>query len=198
MKKKDSFDISVVIVTRNRNEELKLCLKSIKSSELKFQLIVIDQSDEEKAKKNLLLVSQIKGAVYRRQLKLGKSRGLNAALKLVTAPVVAFTDDDCVVEKNWLNSIRHRFLVEQNVVGVFGRTLPFHPERHPNKICPCVFDRPDEKLIAKPGKHWEQIGFGNNMAFKVDVFERIGFFNELLGPELWGGRLRMRTWPSDV
>ena len=37
-------------------------------------------------------------------------------------------------------------------------------------------------ITEKPGPHWENVGFGNNMVIKACVLKKIGLFKEWLGP----------------
>lgn len=176
--------ISVIIVTKNRPEKLLNCIKSLSQNDFyPFEIIVIDQS---KTISNINHV--IKNNHYAFQFKhihskkIGKSKGLNEAISLSISPILAFTDDDCVVDKNWLQNIYKIFQKDKKIVGIFGRTLPYQPQKHKGLTCPCTFDHKIACHITKPCKHWEEIGFGNNMAWRKSFFDKYGKFKEWLGP----------------
>ena len=112
----------------------------------------------------------------------GKTRALNTGIKAARGNICAFTDDDCIPDTKWLENIVHIFRTNPMISGVFGKTLPYRPNLHPNLICPCTFNKPQKRIITKPHRHWEDIGFGNNMAFKKATLEKIGLFKTWLGP----------------
>ncbi len=172
-----SADISVIIITKDRPRQLQDCLKRIYARKTKpKEIIVFDQSSKAiKLPKN----SKLK---YRHSILKGKSKDINRAIKLATGEILAFTDDDCLPDTNWLNQIQDSFQKYKGMVGVFGRTLPYQPERHRDLICPSTFIKTKSRIIDKPCKHWEEIGFGNNMAYKREIFEKLDYFKEWLGP----------------
>lgn len=175
-------DISVIVVTRNRPENLKKCLDSLNKSSIKFEVVVVDQSDEKLSIKNRNQVKKYKFVKYKHQSLRGKTKGLNLGIILAKSPILAFTDDDCIVSEKWIENIKRRFYKNPQIVGLFGRTLPYMPQLHKNLFCPSTFDHSKASLINKPVNHWEKIGFGNNMAFRKTFFLRYGNFKEWLGP----------------
>src|SRR3989344_6058393 len=147
-----------------------------------FKVIVVDQSDIKEKDSNIFnLVKELNGKYLKSNLK-GKSRGLNEALKFCSSEIIAFTDDDCLPDKNWAKTIYKTFSDLPQVAGIFGRTLPHDPKRHKKLICVCTFLKKRPRFINKPVFHAEGLGFGNNMAFKSSVFKQIGGFKEWLGP----------------
>lgn len=174
--------ITTIVVTRNRPEDLKMCLKAILRNSIESQIIVVDQSNLKIKKENKRFVINYRKINYLPQYIKGKSRGLNYALKNVKTTYVAFTDDDCIPDKYWLENITKRLGKNKNIGGVFGRTLPYHPDKHPEKTCPSVFENKKHHLIKKPGRHFLEIGFGNNMAYRMHIFKSIGNFKAWLGP----------------
>lgn len=179
--------LSLIIITKNRPQQLVTCLQSVhKSSYKNFELIVVDQSTGQgTAQKNpqLLTALQKFPQVKYIQSKLsGKSRGLNLAIKLSSAPILAFTDDDCIVDEEWLQNVASSFREHPHVTAVFGRTLPFQPHKNKGLTCPATFTKKTPHFVTEPCKHWKHIGFGNNMAWRKEFFKQHGLFKEWLGP----------------
>jgi len=173
--------ISVIISTRNRPWLIVKSLGSILANSWSdFQIVVVDQSDNPTTRK---LIKKIvhKRIFYFQMNQRGKPKGLNFGLEKARGDIFAFTDDDCLVKKDWLKNIYQSFQKNKDVVGVFGRVLPYRPEKHKGKVCPCTFLNQKEKIIKKPCLHWKQIGFGNNMAFKREIFKKAGYFKKWLG-----------------
>ena len=174
-------EVSVVINTYNRPQKIKACLKSILQSSFQhFEVIVIEQSNV-RARRVVrrLNDSRIKYFQLKRR---GVGRAKNFGLLKAKGAVVAFTDDDCIVDKNWLGNIHTSFQENKGIIGLFGKVLPYRPEEHQGRICPATFLNTRKRLLDKPLPHWKYIGFGNNMAYRKKVFGALGGFKEWLGP----------------
>ena len=116
--------ISVIISTLHRPEKLHECLKKILASDVSdFEVIVVDQSKGYSTKSVVKQLGSPK-IVYSKMNTKGKSKGLNDAVKRASGEILAFTDDDCLVDKHWLNNIHRALKENKNIVGVFGQVLP--------------------------------------------------------------------------
>jgi glycosyltransferase involved in cell wall biosynthesis len=112
----------------------------------------------------------------------GKSNGLNFAINKAKGEIIAFTDDDCIIEKTWVGEISEVFIRHPAVTGTLGTVLPFRPNQHPGRICPAVFLQKKEHIVRHPRYHAQHLGYGNNMAFRRSIFSRVGWFNTWFGP----------------
>lgn len=174
--------ISVIITTLNRHKKLKDCLVSIfKNSYKNFEIILIDQSNNDGTYK---VVKKIKSnrIKYQKVNFVGKSKGLNVALTKASGNILAFTDDDCLVDKNWLKEIYKSFKNLKQPGVLTGSSIPYQKNKHLLEYCPATYIRKKTSLIKKPCYHATNIGFGNNMAFRREIFDKIGGFKEWLGP----------------
>jgi GT2 family glycosyltransferase len=175
------ISITVIIVTRNRPHTLIECLQSLKKSSVSdFELILVDQSDEQMSPK-LIQSLEFKDLKYFYMRGTGLSSGRNFGIRHAHGDILCFTDDDCIVDRNWMYECRQAFRKNTKIVGVFGSSKPYRPHPHKGKICPCVFTVGRENIISKPCLHGKYIGFGNNMAFRKEVFVTHGLFKEWLG-----------------
>lgn len=177
--------IDVLVPTRDRPEDLARCLGSLAAQDIdELRCLVIDQSDEPDVNRRLideLADPRIEHLVDHSR---GKSRALNLGLRATTAPVVAFTDDDCTMAPDWLARGR-RSLDRPNVGVVFGLVTAAPHDPAAVYIPEVSFDgvhTVDRPLFRSPGL----IGMGADMFIDREVLERIGGFDEDLGP---GGRL---------
>lgn len=114
----DTPEVSVVIVTRNRPEYLSDALRAIsKGTWSAHEVLVVDNGHGEAAP-----VAARLGARYveAEGLTLGaaRQRGVDAS----TGDIVAFTDDDCLPELDWLAAIVGAFKRHPHWYGVQGRT----------------------------------------------------------------------------
>lgn len=174
--------ISVIIATKNRSANIISCVQSLLSGTLvPLEILILDQSANNQTKQAIATISH-KAIRYTKLSSRGKSNALNYGITQTRGDILAFTDDDCIVDSSWLTTIERAFTQHTNVVAVFGRTLPYHPNQHKDHVCPCIFLNKDKKTITKPCLHYQHIGFGNNMAVRRTIFDQIGEFKEWLGP----------------
>lgn len=173
--------ITVIIATRNRADQLRECLGSIlKSSYQHFQILILDQSDDQKTYEVVQSFHSKKIKIVRTSQR-GRSKGLNEAVKLAQTEILAFTDDDCLVSKNWLQYIHDTYQKHPKIIGVTGQTFPYLAIKHPNEICPATFRMKEFKIFSSQNLHHEFVGFGNNMSFKKSALVAVDFFHEWLG-----------------
>jgi len=158
--KKEPF-VSIVICTHNRVESLnKLALKSIsKLRYINYEVIIIDDAStdrtEETIKKYQNKMTNLK------YIKNNKSRGLcfvrNLGVKNSKGEIIAFTDDDCIVDKNWLKELVKPYLKDKEIMVVGGTT----------------YIRNTKKIFIQG---WIS---GCNMSFRKEVFNRFLFDTNL-------------------
>lgn len=178
MDKNESFPfVTIVICTFNRKKFLEDCLRSIFKVEYSrdfYEVIVVDggstDGTEEVCKKfpNVrFVVENTHGLAYAR----------NKGAELARGSIVAYTDDDCIVDRKWLKNLVCGFQLCGDVVGVGGPVYPLHPEAIPRKIyvkgALGLFDE-GEKVKLVQGI------ITSNSAFKREIFRRIQF-DETLG-----------------
>lgn len=112
---------SLVLATVGRSEEVARFLASLDAQDYRdFELIVIDQNDDER------LTPLLK--VYRDRFKFlhvrsarGLSRARNVGLKLAGGDVIAFPDDDCWYPAGLLAKVAGVLQSDPGIDGVTGR-----------------------------------------------------------------------------
>ena len=114
----------------------------------------------------------------------GKSHALNAGVREARSDILAFTDDDVIVEPTWLSNLTAS-LREEKYAGAGGRIILDWPSSVPSwmsiegSYARHPFPGFDHGQVAK-----ELTGppFGANMAFRKSAFEKHGLFRTDLGP----------------
>jgi GT2 family glycosyltransferase len=103
MKKNEDFlpKVSILISTKNRREDLQLAIASIKQMDYPkelYEIVVVEETNKPEP---------IEGVKYITIPEEGRGFGYsrNTAVKHASYPVVAFTDDDCQVERDWLREL---------------------------------------------------------------------------------------------
>jgi GT2 family glycosyltransferase len=126
--------------------------------------------------------------VYIFEPRQGKSHALNAALRQARGQILVFTDDDVVVDKNWLVRVKDAF-EHYDCIGVGGKIVPIwdcpRPPwlvlEGPYKLNAAIvnFDLGDaaQRITMKT------LPFGANLALRRTAFEKYGVFRTDLGPQ---------------
>jgi GT2 family glycosyltransferase len=181
-------DASVVICTRDRPDELRRCLASLPQQTLQArEIIVVDNASTDGRTRDVALAA---GALYVREDRPGLDIARNTGARRARAPIVAYTDDDVLLHPRWLERLVAAFDAPQ-IAAVTGLVLPAElaTEAQQHFEAHWSFGRGylrQDFDAARFAAHrdgvfpaWE-IGAGASMAFRREVFERIGFFDERL------------------
>ncbi|MCV7423757.1 glycosyltransferase [Mycobacterium yunnanensis] len=186
--------LTVVVCTRDRVPMLKVALASILELDYAgLSVIVVDNAadtDETRRYVDELTDPRLRLVVEPRP---GLSRARNAGLRAATTDIVAFTDDDVVVDRYWLQGIVAGFNRGCTVACVSG-IVPSGELRTPaqayfdqrvgwsSSCTPRVFhkDSPPADVPLFPF----QVGIygtGANFAVRRSVMFKLGGFDEALG-----------------
>ena len=178
--------VAVAICTRQRAGQLEECLAGVARLRTRpAEVIVVDNTDGDPATAE---VCRRHGAGHVVEPVAGQTRARNRALLETDAELVAFTDDDCVVDEGWLDDIGRSFSnpMVMCVTGYLGPLELETPaqylfERHGG------FERRAHRVVYDIGRIQPQrgaavAGAGANMVFRRAVFAEIGNFAEDLGP----------------
>jgi GT2 family glycosyltransferase len=168
--------IGVVICTRNRAERLDRCLASFSSSDGNYDLVVVDNGSEDATKSVVARHSARLPLAYVFEPRPGLSNARNRGIAQVQHPLIAFTDDDCIVADDWLSSIAATFDGHPDVAIVGGRVEAASvSEASVSTRMHDSFERMAtvERVLSRMS--------GCNMAFRREVFARIGTFDPAFG-----------------
>jgi GT2 family glycosyltransferase len=116
--------VAVVVCTKDRPSSLKETVRGILESDFPdFELHVIDQSEDDLSETAL---SEWRGDPRLRYTRTG-SRGLasarNLGVGIARRAIIAMTDDDCRVPRDWLRNMVSAFSIGDRVAIVFGNVL---------------------------------------------------------------------------
>lgn len=156
-----------------------------------FEVIIIDNRvDPTEPLPSFVSDPRLHVGVERRP---GVSSGRNRGIAEATGEIVAFTDDDVVVERTWLRALGVRFALEANLEAVGGLVLPREldtPAQLWFEEYYGGFTRGFRSQTMSMGHHEDDelfpysprsFGAGLNMAFRREALERIGGFDPALG-----------------
>ncbi|MDH3347064.1 MAG: glycosyltransferase [Desulfobulbaceae bacterium] len=172
--------ISVVISTRNRSKQLASCISSFSHITFAnpFELVIVDNGSTDNTSQ---LLHELKNKstfpikiVYEPIPGLGRAR--NAGWRAASGQIIAFTDDDCYPDKDWLTAILQCYQ-ESTISFLGGKILLYDQADWPITI--QLHDQP-EKFHSRSIMRTGMIQ-GANFSFPRKVLESIDGFDPMLG-----------------
>ena len=154
--------ISVIIPTYNMGKTLRKCLDSLRNQTFRdYEVIIVDDGSEDDTKKYLVKDRRFR---YVRQENQGPAAARNNGIFKARGKIIAFTDADCVVDKDWLKFVDLSFR-NKDVNCVKGRTEVANRE--------CKFANELREHIYKFS--WYA---SNNIAYSKAVLDKLNNFDE--------------------
>lgn len=164
-------DLTVVIPTLGR-EILRDSLAALAGgSELPARVIVVHQGDDPRVGEWAHRAPGGLAVEYVRSDRRGRAAGVNTGVDRVTTRFVAITDDDCLVDREWVRRMAAHLRAEPDrlVTGrveAAGDAVP---------VAVVTSDRPDTQ--RRPRIRYDRLS-GGNMGGALDVLRRIGPLDE--------------------
>ena len=192
--------ISVVIATRERPEILARALGSAIAIDYpRFEVIVVDNAPATDATETLVRERFGDKVVYVREPMRGLASAHNRGAAVASGEIVAFTDDDVLIDPGWLTAIADAFASgsgsegERDVACVTGLIVPAELRTRTQAML---------EWHAKPTKGFSrrvvnmgaaggvdrlfpytagELGAGANMAFTTSLLRELGGFDPAMG-----------------
>lgn len=187
---------SVIVATRNRPERLAACLVSLLRLDYpRYEVLVVDNDPDDEVTAELVRTRF--GAYPQIRYVRERVRGLGAAhnrgMTEAQGRILAFTDDDVIVDSQWLAALAEGFTTTGGVGCVTGLILP------------AALETPAQLLIERHGRFgkgftlrifdWDgnrpadplfpftagRFGSGANMAFDAALLRELGGFDPATG-----------------
>lgn len=172
--------VSVVIATKNRDGSIIQTIDSILcNSHTTFEIVVIDQSTNDNCKRSMENYAEEPRVSYHHTSTSGLSRARNLGIDQARSNLIAITDDDCIVSKNWLREIQKIFMDFSNVAIIFGNVFPAEHDASSGFI-PCYL-REQTKIISRVLDKNDVDGLGACMALRKCVWSECHGFDNMLG-----------------
>ena len=157
------MNISIIIPTYNRLESVKKCLVSIlKTDRNDFEIIIVNDASTDGTKEYLDNLKNPKIKIIHHTKNTGVSEALNDGIKMSQSEILAFTEDDCEAQDNWLDNLVQNF-TDEKIGFVFGPTYYVDPKYRgyfPERVV-CSLNWPG----------------GGNIAYRKKVFKIAGYFD---------------------
>lgn len=164
--------VSIVIPTKNRKKKLKACLNSLFKMDYpssSLEIIVVDGGSSDKT------IEMIKNHFSNVTILVDKRQGIsyarNTGGKHARGKIIAFTDDDCIADRNWISVLLDSFHGAK-IAAVGGPVSLLNKEIFPKKLADLstlgLFSLDNKKQTTK-------LLLTANFAVNRNVFEIIKF-----------------------
>lgn len=169
--------ISIIIPAYNAANKIAFCLDSLLQLDFpqeNIEIIVVDNNSTDKTKE--IIFSYPVTYVFEAKRTRGAAR--NKGISAARGKYIAFTDSDCIVDKNWLKILLEAIESDEDVVACGG------------KITAYKTDNIVEKFTEKKNKLSQELAIDSdinlqvprvvtaNAIFLKEALEKIGLFDE--------------------
>jgi len=173
---------SIIICTHNRGGKLQAFLKSLgemdKGENLSYEIVIVDNNSTDRTKEiiNGFTERTLLNITYVFEANQGLSYARNKGVQEARGDILAFTDDDCIPNKDWLINISKKFQADPLLAGIGGRVE--------------LYDKRDRAITIRTSQEISEFKSvdqlysliaGCNMAFRRTVFDEIGVFDPVFG-----------------
>ena len=160
------FNVTVALTVTKAERNIQSCLTSLLTQSISnYEIVIIEDPPFDRTKELVDAFGDRRIRYCRNEIGLGLSKSRNKSIELANGKYIFFTDDDCVVSKNWIEQGLKCFN-ELDCVGVEGKTYYVSEDYAP------TFS--DHVVENKTGGTYQTC----NIAYKKSVLEKIGGFDE--------------------
>ena len=172
----ESPAVSVIVPFFNSERHLVECIESLLDQEDvggPYEVILIDNGSRDGS---LRIVERYPELIVLDEPTPGAYAARNAGIRRARAPLIAFTDADCVAAADWLRSIRSG-MEDRSVAILLGHCS--YPEEAPLGLRLLeAYENSKTHYVTRccPSPFW--FGYANNMAVRSELFAEHGLFKE--------------------
>ena len=162
--------VSVIVCTRNGSRTLEECLASLKALRYPdFEIILVDDGSTDRVPE---IAHSMTGLTYIRQDHAGLGVARNTGAAAATGDILAYTDDDCVADPDWLTFLT-RAMADPAMGAAGGPNIPPPPQ---NLAQACVIAAPGGPAHVLLSDRLAEHVPGCNLAVKRAAFDSITGF----------------------
>lgn len=191
MNRQNNLMVSVIIPTFNDGSLLEKCLFALENQTYPkecYEIIVVDNGSSDDVESIVEKFSQAKLCF---ESKSGSYNARNKGVSIAVGEILAFTDADCLPQRDWIEIGVDSFTTTPHCGIVAGKIeIYFVNANHPTptELYESLYAFPQEKYVED-----ESYGVTANLFTSRPVFDRVGLFNSHLksgGDYEWGKRVK--------
>jgi glycosyltransferase involved in cell wall biosynthesis len=181
--------VTVAVCTRNRASHLADCLDALMALDYPFDLldiIVVDNAPVDTSTRDL--VARYRRVRYTCEPRPGLDNARNRAIAEARGDILAYTDDDVVVDAGWVRAVAQAFEEEPHAMCVTGLVVPDETDTPAQLLFERYggFGRGFHRWVYRAGTAVDAVrdyggtgrfGTGANMAFRRRFFDAHGPFD---------------------
>jgi O-antigen biosynthesis protein len=185
--------VTVAVCTRDRTAQLAGCLEALVRLDYPaLDLLVVDNAPRDAATARLVR-ARYPQVRYVCEPRPGLNWARNRAIAEARGEIIAYTDDDVVVDRGWVRALAGVFAEEAEVMAVTGLVVPLELETEAQLLFERYggfgrgFERQWYRVDGESGERAAtrhggtgKFGTGANMAYRRSLLERIGGFDPAL------------------
>jgi GT2 family glycosyltransferase len=183
--------VTVAVCTRDRTNDLSKCLNALRALNYpNLDLLVVDNAPETTDTEDLLR-RHYPEVRYVKEPRPGLDWARNRAILEARGELLAYTDDDVIVDPGWVSALVRVFTADPEVMAVTGLVIPDELETEAQRLfeiyggfgrgfCRQWYRASSTRPLAPVHGGTGKFGTGANMAFRRQMFDRIGGFDPAL------------------
>ncbi len=172
----DQPHLSVVVPFHNSEHHLAACIESLLGQRDvggPFEVILVDNASTDASAS---IAARFSGVIVLEEPVAGAYAARNTGIRRARAPLIAFTDADCVVAPDWLRSIRNGLEDPATAILLGNCSYPANASLALRILGAYENAKTDYVINRCQAAH--HFGYTNNMAARASVFEEVGLFLE--------------------
>jgi len=177
--RENNLFFSIIIPTYNRPRQIVSCIESLSRlnyPQARFEVIVVDDGSRIPVQSLIASFYDKMNLTVITQKNAGPSMARNSGAKNAKGDFLAFTDDDCMPERDWLQKLSLRFESSPEC-AIVGRSV--------NALDENIYDTASQMLIEYLHDYYNQdpdrarFMTSNNLSLPTKEFEAVGGFDTI-------------------
>lgn len=167
--------VSVVVPVYNSEATISECIESLLNQDYakeRYEIIAVDNASKDKSAP---LIKGFPVAYTEERVVRSSYAARNRGIRQAQGDILAFTDADCIVSRDWLRKGVEALCEDAHIGCVAGEVRTYKPQTYVEKYLRKKDIFSQEKNAPEFPLHYAKIG---NAFYKKEVFTRIGFFEE--------------------
>lgn len=172
----DTPDVSVVVPFFNSERHLAACIESLLGQDDAggpYEIILIDNRSTDGS---AAIAARYRDLTLLEEPTPGAYAARNAGIRRARAPLIAFTDADCVVDGDWLRSIRDG--MRDPAIGILLGHCRYPASASLALRLLGAYENAKAEYVIGHCEAAHHFGYANNMAVRTSVFDKLGPFKE--------------------